>query len=183
MQQIKSVQEQLKLFKPLLSNIIKKYLKENVTYKFSQEENLAIDALVITSEINKLCELSWYITICVRNRIVDVNTSNKIPSINNRNSLDADSDMELELDRVTTFNPYNNVEFDSVCRRILTKEEYAFYKNYFSYGFAFEEIQINKESNIPMLRSDKKLQGDLEKCLLLIYQKLKLKEQNQIFPT
>ena len=186
MHQTISVGDQLRSFEPLIISIVNSFIRKEHNDRDDALQEARITALTAISSytISKKCKLSWYITQCVRNRMVDLKRSeNKVPSLRYFNNLDEESELALELGRVTSFNIFNCVEFRLTCERLLTKEEHQLFRQYWEYGYTYQEIIDNLKNDVTMLKSNRKIQGDLKKCLLLIYQKLKSNEQSPVTKT
>jgi len=183
-QKVLSVSDQLKSFEPLIRKVTNEYVRrqDNDHDDILQEARIAAISAVITYKKNKECKLSWYITQVVRNRMVDLSRKRKrIPSLKFFSDIDAQSDLALELDRATSFNPFNCVEFDLSCRKLLSEEEYKTYREYYIYGYTYDEIVANTNANVKMIKSNSKIKKDLKQCLLLIMQKLKLNEESLLY--
>ena len=175
-----SVDEQLKTFEPLLKAVVGSFVDRrdyDETADALNEARIAAWKAIITYQKNKKAKLSHYISSCVRNRMVDLKRR-KVPSLRYFSTLNPEADLNLELDRVTSFNPFNCIEFDLTCRDLLTDEEYNLFKEYYVYGYTYQEIIANRNGGIEMVKSKSKLEGDLRSCLRLIKQRLKSEEDS-----
>jgi len=163
-----SIDDQLNSFIPLIQGIAE-----------AEDRGATIELLSDYRRVKK-CKLSWYITMCARNRIVDLKRkATRVPTVNNYGTLDETTELDLELDRVTTFNPFSCVEFNSICRSVLSDKEFGMLKEYYEYGHQPKDIFNNKKNNIEMLKPSNVVREDIKSCLNLISQKLKLKEKSQ----
>ena len=105
----------------------------------------------------------------VRNRIVDLqNKPNQVPTVKYYGPLDENTEMDLELDRVTTFNPFNCFALVKECKKNLSKKKYESFKDHYNYNHAPKDFFNNNENNVEMIKSSQVIQEDLASCLHLI---------------
>jgi RNA polymerase sigma factor (sigma-70 family) len=183
MHKVLPIEKQLQSFEPLLKTIVKGFYIGEYEEKEDalQEARISAYEAIVTYNSNYKCKLSWYMSQCVRNRMVDlysVKKRKKIPTLYYYNTIEEYSELGLEVSRETTFNHFTCLEFDNFCQKMLTDKEYTLFQEYYVFGYTYEEIMNNFKAGISMIKSPSLTKKDIRECLLLIMRKLELKEVN-----
>lgn len=182
MHKVLPIERQLQSFEPMLKSIVRGFFHDD-DYKEDalQEARITACEAITTFNANMRCKMSWYISQCVRNRMVDikrVEKSKRIPIIKYYNTIEDLDNLEFDVSRDTTFNHLDCLEFDNLCKKLLTDTEYNLYKEYVLYGYTYDEIIKNSSCGIEMVKHPRNIKKDIRECLLLIMRKLELKEVN-----